>query len=101
MLTFNLGNKFGWELSEMFIYAKKPITHYWWYRKQLANMEDSHVVNHAESWTQQSPKTQTGSINASIDHDNFLTSPPRPIKEALQDTNNQINDLRNIIGNQG
>ncbi len=69
--------------------------------KQLANMEDSHVVNHAEPRTQQSPNTQIGSINASIDHDNFLTLPPRSDNEALRDINNQINDLRNIIGNQG
>ncbi len=51
--------------------------------KQLANMEDSHVANHAEPRKQQSPNTQTGSINASIDHDNCPTPPPRPVKEAL------------------
>ncbi len=64
-------------------------------------MEDSHVANHAELRKQQSPNTQTCSINASIDNDNFPTPPPRPIKEALQDINNQINDHRTIIGNHG
>ncbi len=44
--------------------------------------------------------TQTGSINANIDHDNFSTPHPCRVKEALWDINNQINDPRNIIGNQ-
>ncbi len=51
------------------------------------------MVNHAPM-TQQLPNTQTGSINASFDHDHFPTPLPHPVKEALQDINN-------IIRNQG